>query len=881
LSGLLPIQQWYLEREDVGVSHFNQSILLGIDKSVTEEALTLAIEQLVVHHDALRFSYQRTGDGNNWQQEYSTATGAVITEDIQAAAAASLSSLIREHADKYQRSLAIEKGELIRVVLLQTPRAETHNRLFIVIHHLAVDGVSWRILLEDLELLLTGLSKGDKVKLGNKSSSYRQWYHALEQYGQTKSLVSQKVYWQNAVESYQPLPVDKQYSEVVKARDTGHYFIHLGATQTQQLLQEVPRVYHTEINDLLLTALAKTLCRWSNADTVTIGLEGHGREDLAAGIDSSRTVGWFTTLYPVLLQAGAANNNDRLIKAVKEQLRQVPDKGLGYGVLKYINKEEALQGKAPWDIIFNYLGQLDNVVRESSWLKGAGESTGASRSEEQVVGEKLAVNSFIRGGELTLNWTYSTKHYEQETIKNIAADYICNLESLILHCLEQQRAGVSLYTPSDYGLTSEITYEELDGFLEESYNGKPRRDYVESLYRLSGLQQGMLFHSLYDGQGGAYTEQFICDLLAVDLEVLTKSWAYIIKHHSVLRSAFYYDQFAVPVQCVYKEVSLPVAVLDYRNISQEEQATALKGYEAADRSQGFDFKRAPLMRLTLIRLTEDRYKMLWTSHHILFDGWSLPILMEEFLSTYETLSSGRQISGEEEDRYEDYIRYIERKDKEEEEKYWRIYMRGVEQPTLLPFIRTTTERTKGAGEYRSLFLDLDIAVTEKIQAYAQKHRLTVNTVMQGVWSSLLHKYTGSRDIVYGVIVSGRPDDLVGVEQRVGLYINALPLHSRVEEGQGVVEWLQALQSDQVTSRQYQYTPLSTIQQWTGVQGDLFDSLLIFENYPVSDVIASRQWRLRVENVQMREQLPYCTSTRAVEILFMVLLSRVVLMTWWE
>jgi len=366
----------------------------------------------------------------------------------------------------------------------------------------------------------------------------------------------------------------------------------------------------------------------------------------------------------------------------------------------------------------------------------------------------------------------------------------------------------------------------------------------------------MLFHGVYDERGGSYIDQFSCDLGAPNLEAFTKSWKSIIQHHSILRSTFHSDIFSVPVQCVYHDVELPVDVLDYRQMTESEQAEAIRKYTNADRIRGFDFKSAPLMRVTLFRITDDHYRMLWTSHHLLFDGWSLPILMEEFLSTYELLISGKQLKQTKEDRYEDYIRYIERSDKEQEESYWRNYMEGIEQSTMLPFIELTKGRTKSGVSSEMHYLHLNETITEKIRSYSLNKRITVNTVMQGVWSYLLHQYTGNKDIVFGVVVSGRPDDLHGVEQRVGMYINTLPLHSRIKNDQTITDWLQQMQEEQVASRQYQYTPLQNIQLLTGVKGDLFDTILVFENYPVSKVVAEKKWSLNVRNVQMKEQTNY-------------------------
>ena len=412
-----------------------------------------------------------------------------------------------------------------------------------------------------------------------------------------------------------------------------------------------------------------------------------------------------------------------------------------------------------------------------------------------------------------------------------------------------------MFTPTDYGMGAEISNAELDLFLDEAFNESTRRKWIQGLYRLSGLQQGMFFHSLYD-EGGAYMEQFCCDFTGLDIAIFAKSWQHIMSNHSILRSAFYYDAFSIPVQCVYHKVKLPVEVLDYRHLDVAQQTEAINLYQEADRAKSFDFKIAPLMRVALLRLSEDGYRMVWCFHHILFDGWSLPVLMEEFLNSYELLASGRLVDNIEEDRYEDYIRYIERGDKEKEEMYWRNYMTGVEHSTLLPFIGSTTERNKGLGYYKSTSIYIDPALTLQVQNYAQKYRITTNTLMQGIWSCLLHRYTGSANVVYGAIVSGRPDDLSGVEKKVGLYINTLPLHSRIPEEESVVEWLQNLQAQQVVSRQYQYTPLQSIQAWTGVKGDLFDSILVFENYPVSKILQAKKWSLGIGNVETHEQTNY-------------------------
>ncbi|MEQ9627615.1 MAG: condensation domain-containing protein, partial [Roseitalea porphyridii] len=567
----------------------------------------------------------------------------------------------------------------------------------------------------------------------------------------------------------------------------------------------------------------------------------------------SRTVGWFTSMYPVGLECAPGLSDGDLIKGTKEGLRGIPDKGLGYGVLRYLSGDRELAGQSdPWQVVFNYLGQVDNQLEGSGWFGASDEYSGATAGEGHLMSELMAINGIVSSGELALYWGYSERHFDRGTVEALAERYIGELDRLVDHCLSVAEATGGVHTPSDFGLGAHATYRELDTFFGEHPG-------AESVYRLSGLQEGMLFHSLYDRGVRAYIEQFSSEVHGIRPDLLAKSWDQLMARHSILRSAFYHDVFGVPVQAVYREVSMPVEELDLRDLDEGSQGRAIAAYEEEDLARGFDLASPPLMRLALMRLGEDRYHMVWTSHHMLFDGWSVPLLIGGLQEIYESLLSGGGLPVVGEDRFLDYISYIGGRDAHEEAGYWRSYMEGVESPVLLPFIAPTNDFNKGIGEYSSESLDFDEGFTSRLRAYAKENQLTVNTIMQGVWSYLLYRYTGQGDVVFGITVSGRPEELPDVERRVGMYINTLPLHARVEEGMPVAEWLRGLQSEQVSSRHYQYSRLSDIQRWSGLQGDIFDSLLVFENYPVSDEIFSEDWSLHFGDSQMKEQTNYPLS----------------------
>ncbi|RAJ29236.1 non-ribosomal peptide synthetase [Pedobacter cryoconitis] len=403
--------------------------------------------------------------------------------------------------------------------------------------------------------------------------------------------------------------------------------------------------------------------------------------------------------------------------------------------------------------------------------------------------------------------------------------------------------------------------QALIDYLEhaEAPETRKRHQGISAIYRLSGLQEGMLFHGLYDGGAAAYLEQFTCDLSQVNTGLLQESWKLLLQRHTILRSSFDYESLGMPVQCVHEEVVLPFQVVDFRQHSPEIQQAEIASFIAADLKKGIDFKKPPLMRISLLQTGEDTFFMVWTYHHILLDGWSMSVLMEELLAYYELLADGQEVKITEQDKYEDYIRYIESRGLGAQEEYWRTYMEGVEAGSLLPFIQTPEGSTKGAGSFKEELLVLDQQLKEKADAYIKAAGLTLNTLIQGVWAFILHNYTGKTAVTYGVTVSGRPEELSNMETRVGMYINTLPLHTAVKHDTAIAEWLAAIQDGQIMSREYGYTALSTIQKWTGVTGDLFDSILVFENYPVGKSGPSGPGKLLVDNVVIKEHNNYPLS----------------------
>lgn len=458
-SGLAPIQASFLENEYPGMSHYNQSILLKIAKDIPESHLQATVKALVEYHDALRFSCHK--EEGSWKLRYGQAEGQLNAVSLTSTSPESIALEITRHCERGQQSLCLEKGELFYAILIKTPAFEDANRLFIVVHHMAIDGISWRVLIENIESALLALKNGEAINFGPKGTSYRQWVDLLGKYAISHRAMAQRPYWESISGHYRALPVDAEVP-VSFFSDIESIEASLNTRLTQSLLSEVNQVYHTEINDLLLAALTRTISRWSALNMVTIGLEGHGREDILMQVDISNSVGWFTSLYPVALAVEKNMDEGALIKSVKEQLRMIPEKGIGYGILRYLSPLPEVREKlsnSNWDLVFNYLGQLDNLVNANASVQMAVEEDGKSKSDDYPVKEKIAINAFISGGSLTLSWNYSNKQYHQKTIENLANQFITHLTELIQHCISMENQE---FTPSDHGLSGDISYLELD-----------------------------------------------------------------------------------------------------------------------------------------------------------------------------------------------------------------------------------------------------------------------------------------------------------------------------------------------------------------------------------------------------------------------------------
>ena len=848
---LTPIQRTFFEHDYQEPHHWNQSILLNVPPGFSLEQLKKSIGRLVTHHDSLRLRYKRSPEG--WVQYYDQDAAEISIEevDVSSTPQGEQSQTIEVVGDQLQAGLDITKGPLLRLAYFDFG-ANDHGRLLVVIHHLIMDAVSWRILLEDLALLYNADPSKTAVRLPEKTTSYQDWASLLNQYANEDLVRRELSYWGNPSRVRAiPFPRDFQTSieDDIEANTTSVSRI-LSKQDTQALLQDVPGAYRTQVNDVLISALFKTIVEWTNGDTMLVDMEGHGREELFDDVTLSRTVGWFTTLFPVVLHGSVQCDPGSILKSVKEQLRDVPNRGLGYGVLRYMTKDETVRRQLAEmpkaDISFNYLGQVDLDVSKSAVFSSASEGRGSEHGLGNKRSHTVDLIALVVEGELKVQWYFGQKTYHQKTIENLADCFIGHLRTLITHCLQPENRG---YTPSDFPLAM-LEQKPLDVLL------KNRHD-IEDLFPLSPLQEGLLYHAAFDDDIGLYNQQITSEFHGhLNLEAFDQAWRCMIERHGIFRTSFLWSGTERPLQCVHQTVDCPTRYLDWRDTSTVEFEKKWQSHLDLDRAQPFDWKQAPLMRLVAIRIRDDYWRLVWSHHHLLLDGWSMPIVFKELLECYRVFSVGGEPQLPVPPPYVDYIASIQKLHRPDEASFWKESLGGVDELARLDLKPESTTSKTEAAEFNEVDQYLSPGLSDQLRQTAQSHRLTLNTLMQGMWALILARYSGRPDVVFGVTVSGRAMDLEGIESMVGLFINTLPIRLSLDSNVSMLDFLRSVQARQSALSQYEHSRLSDVLKWSEMPAgqSLMESILVFENYPIDESLSDKgSLSFKVNNVQSIER----------------------------
>ncbi|MFF5078189.1 amino acid adenylation domain-containing protein [Actinoplanes sp. NPDC000266] len=788
-----PIIAW-LRELDAPVDRYSQALLVrtpaGVD--VAHVARTA-----LAPHDMLRA--RLVPGAQRWSLEVPEEPLDLSVRVVDARGR-DLAGLVAAERDAAADRLDPASGVMVQAVWFD--RGDEAGRLLLVAHHLVVDSVSWRILAEDL----AAAARGERVVASG--TPFRAWAIGLNAAVAEREAEADR--WRTTLDG----PVSRLGGRPLDpARDTAgslrQVTVTVDAAITAPLLTTVPETFRAGVQDVLLAGLALALSRRTGTGAEPlIGLEGHGREEqIVPGADLVRTVGWFTSEYPVRLPA-AAGGPAAVVRGVKERLRAVADGGVGYGLLRYLGAFEPANEP---EVLFNYLGRFGGA-ETADWAPAAELPAAHAVAEpEMPVRHRIAVNVAAvdtpDGTVLRASFDYPGGAVDEQDVRRLADDWLAALVAVRAAAYEP---GAGALTPADV-LVAGIGAKEL----AERWPG------AADVLPLSPLQEGLHYLAGLDDDTDVYTVQQVFTLTGpVDAGRLRDAAARLLDRYPNLRGAFDRTEDGRPVQVVPGAVEVPFDVVGAGDLDAGDLDALLR----RERARRFDLAAPPLLRFVLARAGENDHRLILTQHHLLMDGWSGPLAMRDLFAFYAGTPAAAPRP------FRDYLAWLAEQDPAVTRAAWQDALRGLEEPTL---VAPGAPAVAALPEVAEIVLDEN--ETAALSAAARTHGLTLNTVVQGAWALLLAEVTGRTDVVFGATVSGRPAALPGVEDMVGLFINTVPVRVRLRPEESWPELLRRVQAEQAALLDHQHASLADIQRRAGI-GDLFDTLTVFESYPTGTTV---------------------------------------------
>ncbi|BBY24061.1 hypothetical protein MSTO_42660 [Mycobacterium stomatepiae] len=798
-----PIMRW-LQNVDGPVEQFNQTVVVQAPAGVSDADVAVVLQALLDRHAMLRLSVD-----DEWSPRALEAGSVDARSCLQSVPEFSDAALLA----------ARQRLNPAAATMVSALWVTSTSQLVLIVHHLAVDGVSWRILLEDLNIAWAQHQSGQPVTLPAAGTSFARWASLLDEHARSAAVLRHADAWRRVAAAPRTLPALRP--ELDTYASAGQLSAELDTDTTRMLLGEVPAAFHAGVQDILLIAFGLAWTEFLETDSpIGIDVEGHGRHDeLAANVNLTRTVGWFTTKYPVALSIGNLRWAQVLggepalgaaVKDAKEQLRALPD-GLTYGLLRYLNPEVDLTGPDP-AIGFNYLGRLGAGAGELSddlWqVSHDGVSVAAKASAIPMpLGHTVELNAGAidtdTGPRLQARWTWASSALDAEQISRLNGLWF---EALAGICAHVRRGGGGL-TPSDIA-PARLSQQQIDELC--------RDDRVADILPLTPLQQGLLFHAAA-ATGNAddlYAMQLDLTIAGpLDPDRLRDAVSVVVSRHPNLTARFS-RQFDEPVQ-----IMLANPVVPWRYYDLESEAS-IQQVCASERAAVCDLTEPPAFRVALIRTANDRHRCVLTNHHIVLDGWSLPILAREIFASY--YGQRPPAPG----TYRRFVAWLTDREVDAAQAAWREAFAGFDSPTLVGPPGRVRLGPRGVA-----VSTMSEQATHALGELARAHHTTVNTVLQAGWAQVLMWLTGQQDVAFGTAVAGRPAELAGSESMVGLLINTVPVRATCSATSTTTDLLEQLHRANNHTFEHQHLALTEIHRATG-HDQLFDTLFVYENYPI-------------------------------------------------
>lgn len=855
---LTPIQHWFFEYASEEAHYWNQSVTLTFCKKVGRDILNKCIQELWRIHSTLRMRFLNDIGTQHWYQDYVSPDIAPQVEWID------LSHLRLDEQNDHMRraererhtSFKLDRGPLIRFIHFNLGDDQA-SRFLTIAHHLIMDGVSFRILVDDLNMALNQSLKNEPITLLSTTCSYKRWATKLKELTQNGAFIKDTEHWQNYARVFkQAIPIDHENSWDKNTMGSVRSIpVVFNQQESQTIVQVLPARFNCHINSIFLVAIAKALYQSFSISKVGIDIESHGRDFEGNKLDVSRTIGWFTSIYPFLLEFDPCESDLSNLMRIDQRLKEVPENGVSFSALRYLSDEptQSLIGsESKASLSFNYLGQIRVVEHSSAVLKISNDSIGAAHSSSNKRPNLIQLQGALFGNRLKFDWFFSKYFHNPSTIDHLAKNFISAINHIIKDLSSTEVLSHNI---------SELLFVPLKRHQIESIEKKV--GIIEEVFPLTPMQEGILSQCLSsESEIPPYLMQVVCIVEGnMDVSLFETVWNCLIERHSSLRTSFHWINLERPVQIVQANVKLTVELVDLRDALPTAQLAAIKMFKDKDRRLKFNIdSHRPLMRVTLFWLRDNTYQCVWTHHHLQLDGWSQQIILKELFYLY-----GKTIRNIE---YEilpppPLIRYFDWTEKhkhENAELFWRNYLSGFKKPSSLCGVKEElTER-----EFIDSFYDeIDVIMSEeeskRCQQFLRMNRITLNTFFQAVWSLWLHIHNDNEDVVFGNIVSGRSSNIESIEHMVGVFINVLPVKVSLKTKFGLLEWMKKIQSQQVESLAYESTPISTVKRFSGVSDGarLFESILVIENLPdkYEDIIQEGDFRIKDIEFYIQENYP--------------------------
>ncbi|RLK53922.1 non-ribosomal peptide synthetase [Actinokineospora cianjurensis] len=783
-----PIMRTFLARGGP-FERFSQAVLVPVPAGATRSTVVGALQALLDHHDMLRARSVLGDDHELTVAPAGSVDAGPLVHRVERTDDPDL--LRREHAAAVAR-LDRAGGLLAQLTWFDPGFA------LLTCHHVATDGYSCRILADDLSAALRGEDLPPVV------TSFRAWADRLPAVADART--AELPLWLAVVEGPDPVLGARRLDPARDTRETvREVTASLPVAATEALLTTVPVAFHTGPGEVLMAAFGRAVAAWRGTGELStlITVEAHGREQhIVDGADLSRTVGWFTTQYPVRLDA--TGDLATTVKRVKQHLADLPDRGVGHGLLRHFT-DSGLDAFPEPQILFNYIGRVAPPTDDPLGFATIGFGGVAPAADRGLpAAAALVVNAVIPDGAgLEIQLRYPASLFDEDKVSRLADLWAAELTALASY------RGQGGRTPSDLPL---VQASQADVELWEE-----RFPELSDVLPLSPLQQGLLFHANYDADAvDFYSVQLVVDLNgAVDVDRLRAAAAALVARHPVLRTAFS-DETATPAQVVLGEVTPTLVVLDLSTEAYEE-------FLEADRRARFDLTQPPLVRLTLVRVGDRDHRLVVTNHHLVLDGWSTPLVVRDLFALYENRALAAPPRP-----YRDFLAWLTRRDHDASLAAWANVFDGVDEPTLL-----VSADLRDASVLPAEVVDaVSPELTARLTQVARAQGVTLNTLLSAAWGVVLGALTGRDDVVFGLAVSGRPPELAGVEAMVGLFINTVPVRVQWSPGDPVAAVLTRLHDARTSVLDHEHVGLSDILALTPVTGRLFDTLMVFETFPL-------------------------------------------------